>query len=428
MSWALFDKIHRDAYLCERTEPATIEDFVAFGLQPNDYVRYIGLQQRLQSELMLYGFPKSKTVISPEGISRTTYPATEELLSFCKEKHLIAFDEHFHDNFYFESMLRGVDAAYYHGWLQYPMDPAVFRLLAERKLSTWWDEEDAYISETYGSISFDYDEYTESPDGSRWIDPGSPIRVKKYDPDTREFVLLKSTEVKKLFTVAQTEKHRIEKAITTHLSQMPTAQDVAAISSGLPWLRKLYELYDRQVIIDSVFERLNKAAGTRDIYKFLDSDTLFVFCGTDTCVESGHHLLDMRVEFSFYRKPDKQYTIKRCAHCKQFRISLADLISMFDNYGISRGRIVYDNDAGGDFSGFAETSILFEMGYTVNQSVGLSAAARQNILKKAIDTGKVSKHQVLSFLKQRININGMKAGNEIALRKWKEDFTFVSQL
>ena len=51
MSSALFDKIHGDAYLCKRTEPATIEEFVEFGLQPEDYVRYVGLQQRLQGEV-----------------------------------------------------------------------------------------------------------------------------------------------------------------------------------------------------------------------------------------------------------------------------------------------------------------------------------------------------------------------------------------
>lgn len=45
----------------------------------------------------------------------------------------------------------------------------------------------------------------------------------------------------------------------------------------------------------------------------------------------------------FYGKPDKQYTIARCAHCKQFRISLDALIQMFESYGVPRCRIMYEN-------------------------------------------------------------------------------------
>lgn len=63
------------------------------------------------------------------------------------------------------------------------------------------------------------------------------------------------------------------------------------------------------------------------------------------------------------------------------------------------------------------TSIFYDMGYTVSQSAGLNAAQRQRILKCAIDTGKASKYDVMRFLRQRMNINGMKAGNEIAFQK-----------
>ena len=68
------------------------------------------------------------------------------------------------------------------------------------------------------------------------------------------------------------------------------------------------------------------------------------------------------------------------------------------------------------------------MGYIASQSTDLSAAQRQRILKCAIDTGKASKYDVMRFLRQRLNINGMKAGNEIAFQKWKEDYDFIRSL
>lgn len=422
MPLPLFEEIHYDANLCERTTPATVEEFVEFGLQPEDYVRYVGLQQRLQSELLLHGFPISLT---SDKESRPQYPSLEELISFCKEKNLIFSDDRL---LYSHIMLERGDAEYYHGWLRYPIDASDFRLIVERKLSRRWDEEDAYITETFGSISFDYDKYTDHPDGSRWIAFDSPVRIKRFDPETKGFTILKNSEVRKLFQIAQDEKNKIEKEIANHLLQMPSEHDAAAASAGLPWIKRIYELFNRQDIIDDVYVRMGEAVNTPDIYRFKDSDTLFVFCGPDTCKEAGHLLSDIRVEFSFYEKPDKQYTIKRCSHCMRFQISLQDLTAMFESYGVPRGKIVYDNDINSDFSDFAEASIFYDMGYTVSQSVGLTAVKRQKILKYAIDTGKASKYQVLNFLRQRMTINGAKFGNEIALQKWKEDYAYIQNL
>ena len=250
----------------------------------------------------------------------------------------------------------------------------------------------------------------------------------KYDSESKKLVTLRNVEVQKLYEIARKEKREIEKEVAHHLTQMPSEHDVAAVSAGLPWIKKMHALSDRQEIIESVFEKINEAAGTPEVYKFKDNDVLFVFCNEDTCRMNNHLVSDIRVDFSFHGKPDKQYTIRRCAHCKQFRVSLQELIAMFDDYGVPHGIIVYDDNANGDFSDFAETSIFYDMGYTVNQSVGLSASRRQDILKRAIETGKASKHQVLSFLKQRMNINGMKSGNEIAFRKWQEDYEYIRKL
>ena len=51
---SLFDTIHDDT-LSKRAEPATLEEFVEFGLQSRDYTHYVGLQMRVQGELMAYG-------------------------------------------------------------------------------------------------------------------------------------------------------------------------------------------------------------------------------------------------------------------------------------------------------------------------------------------------------------------------------------
>lgn len=416
MSRALFEEIHDYYWACERTTPATIEEFVEFGLQPKDYVHYVGLQLRLQGEcLTCHCFPMA--------------PVFEELVSFCKEKRLIDPDDPYNSigiGFLWDAKFSW-DAKYCQEWLQYPKDPSDFRLAVERKLSRRWDEEAAYEYDTFG-IWFDYDSYREGANGSLWADPESPYRVKTYDSDARRITTLKSSEVQKMYKTAQQEMQEIERKIAVHLAEMPSKQDVPSVSAGLPWIKEFEALCDRKDVIEAVLEDLGKAASTPDIYKFKESDTLVVFCGEDTCKEAQHLLKKVTVEFSFYGKADKQYVIQRCSHCKQFRMSLSDLLQMFDDYGVPQGRIVYENDTAGDFSGFSDASVFYNMGYTVSQSVGLSASERQRILKCAIDTGKASKYEVMAFLKQRMSINGMKAGNERAFQKWKEDLAYIRSL
>ena len=413
MTSALFYSIHDDAFLGKRTTPASIEEFVDFGLQPEDYVHYVGLQLRLQGELLAYGC----------FVNDTKHPALEELMSFCKEKRLIEPDDYVYINNHIS--LWKYDAGYYQDWLQYPKDPRDFRLAVERKLSRRWDEKAAYVFETLGDISFVYDEYAEAANGALLAEPESLLRTKKYDPAAKSFVILKSNEVQKMYDTVQKEQHEMEHKIAAHLAAMPSKQDASSVSAGLPWIKTLYDLCDRKDIIEDVLENLGKAASTPDIYKFRESDTLVVFCSEDTCQEAGHLLKKVTVDFSFYGKANKQYTIQRCSHCKQFRILLSDFLHMFESYGVPRGRIVYENDTAGNFSGFADTSIFYNMGYTVSQSIGLNASERQRILKCAIDAGKASKYEVMSFLRRRMNINGMKAGNEMAFQKWKKDLEYI---
>ena len=413
MSITLFDSIHDNTLFDERTNPATIEEFVQFGLQPEDFVRYVGLVLRVQSELLTEKLLKCDETYS--------YPTWNELLHFCKEKKLcepIAGNNHFFD----------IDAEYSYDWLRYPKEPERFRLEVERSLSFFWDKEDYFRTEMFWAVYFEYDNYSVAADGTQIAEFDSPIRVKKYDPKTNEFVFLPGDEVRKMCAAVQKKLKEVERELSEHLAQMPGEHDAAAVTAGLPWIKELCRLYDKQNAAEDLLDTLTKAAEAPDIYPFESTDTLVVYCGADSCRENGHLVRDIRVDFGFYGKPNKQFTIERCAHCMQYRISSDDLLEMLNTYGVPLGMIKYENDAGGEFGNFSDTSVLYDMGYTVNQSDGLSAAKRQSILKHAIDSGKLSKNEVLQFLYQRICINGMKAGNEIARKKWSEDYEYIKGL
>lgn len=76
----------------------------------------------------------------------------------------------------------------------------------------------------------------------------------------------------------------------------------------------------------------------------------------------------------------------------------------------------------------AQESKLKKYGYSVAWNDPLSNKERQALLKKLIETGKVSKGYVIGYLKHNIQINGKKKHNEFAVSKWKDDLDFVYKL
>lgn len=425
MPLALFNKIHDSCLYFDRTTPATIEEFVEFGLQPEDYLRYVSLQMRVQSECMMGNLCKNP-VVPTENHQEALKKAIEELLRFCLENHLI--ENNYQRKTNALELIDKDDVAYLHGWLCYPKESSDFRLSIERKLSSNWDLKEEYITNHFGNISFTYDSCCED---TGKIDSDSDARIRRYDPVTQASPILNHSEVMKIYELAKREKEQIHQEVDSHLAQVPSKKDVAAVTAGRSWIKRMYELFDRQTIIDEFYDDVREASHAADIYQFKDSDTLYVFLGPDMCQQQYHLVSSRRVEFSFYDKPNKQYNIMRCSHCSRYQVTLSELNEIFETYGVPHCQIKYiKQGAHGEakFLDFAETSTFYDMGYTVSQSAGLSTEQRQSILKNAIDSGKASKYEVLSFLRQRMDINGMKGGNELASRKWKEDYEYIRQL
>ena len=76
----------------------------------------------------------------------------------------------------------------------------------------------------------------------------------------------------------------------------------------------------------------------------------------------------------------------------------------------------------------ASESRLKKYGYSVALDSPLSTKKRQELLQGLIESRKVSRGYVISYLKHNIQINGKKESNEFAVMKWKEDLDFVYKL
>ena len=75
-----------------------------------------------------------------------------------------------------------------------------------------------------------------------------------------------------------------------------------------------------------------------------------------------------------------------------------------------------------------EESRLVKYGYSVGQNSRFTDAERQDLLRWLIESKKVSKGYVISYLKHMIAINGKKESNYIALKRWKSDLDYILML
>ena len=95
-------------------------------------------------------------------------------------------------------------------------------------------------------------------------------------------------------------------------------------------------------------------------------------------------------------------------------------------YGVLIGnlRMVKNGNFDGSYD-LALESPLKLSGYNVGQKDNFSSNERHYILARIIHDGIMSKGDVIRYLSYFIRMNGVRVGNEIAVKKWEEDLKFV---
>lgn len=109
-----------------------------------------------------------------------------------------------------------------------------------------------------------------------------------------------------------------------------------------------------------------------------------------------------------------------------------DFISI-ENYGTPLCRRVdYDvyvrqRETDNDYSHLAEEGLLHSLGYNVDARVNLSEEQRHGVLAFAIESGFMSKDQVISFLDWLAHRGRNNYNLREAISKWREDRSWISQ-
>ena len=145
---------------------------------------------------------------------------------------------------------------------------------------------------------------------------------------------------------------------------------------------------------------------------------------TNTCVRCSHVIETVTTKTINAKTGEPiEVNVFHCLECDRYFINyealqeyiLKDIFPAF-NYSIVK-------DASRNMN---EASQLMLYGYNVREGA-LSGNERQSILSWIIDSGLMTKAEIIKDLQFKVRYNGRKVGNENARMKWQNDIQFISQ-
>lgn len=157
---------------------------------------------------------------------------------------------------------------------------------------------------------------------------------------------------------------------------------------------------------------------------------LYVYKGFIKCQRDHHNLTCVNAKLRSKNGKYIYLNVNYCKDCKQFFISYSEYLHYRSMYGILIAKIVMisNGEYSNDIDYLAAESPLKLCGYSVSQAEGLTAQARQDLLRELIQLDIIKKTEVIRYLSWFIQMNGQKFGNEIARSKWESDLDYVRGL
>ena len=180
-------------------------------------------------------------------------------------------------------------------------------------------------------------------------------------------------------------------------------------------------------LFEKIKEEVYSVAQTKKVFSdelpdLSSQETLYIYNGDIRC-HKRHHISTYCAHIDSFDKEIGFY-VEYCAECDQFLMKHSDYSVYLKRYKFFPMKINRERDCTDDY-GRAETSELFDNGYSVSQEAGLSEAQRHAILAFMIDYGIMEQRKILNHIEMLIQTNGKAKNNEIALLKWENDKQFV---
>lgn len=160
--------------------------------------------------------------------------------------------------------------------------------------------------------------------------------------------------------------------------------------------------------------------------KLLGEDTLYIYNGNISCHKNKHKIIQATGVIYTLKNERVKINIEYCEQCKKYILEYGLYEEYRNRYGVIIGnfRLVKNGQFNNKIE-LAEESPLKLSGYSVSQKDAFTKEEREYILARIIYEGIMDKGTVIKYLSHFISMNGEKAGNEIALKKWRSDLFFA---
>jgi len=433
-----FESLYEDrAWTAEvRKHPATQEEMLKAGMSADDIEHYLDLIRQLYSELFLR---VNQYDIGIQSMARKLNARIEALWKalndFCIDHNLILefadeSGERFYDRLPFE-----VDHFIFIE--DYPECPDIvhistmdeFRYEVELALAWLDDEEEWYLLRRYDVFYISENTY-QNDMGAAYLElldmsEGKRRMLTRFE--ARDLLQRIEADV-----AANTEAIRAMKnnPPRTTREQMPASDYFAIHTEQDEWRKKYLALNEEGSLLDnceSLVRGIVEAGTHDDIYPHYPDETLYVHKGNIAC-ETQHHDIEQATAILLNSDgSDIELNVSHCKDCQKFFIRYESYKRYRERFGTILGniRMMKNGEYTYDPFDLADESTLHLCGYNVSKKDNLSDTARQTIIAAAIESGAMSKGDVIHLLNYFIEVNGAKIGNELARHKWCVDLDFT---
>lgn len=223
------------------------------------------------------------------------------------------------------------------------------------------------------------------------------------------FWLVKSIKAKKTYYTGQNKaRYDVVDAVVTFEPYFK--EYVGKIN-----LRSLYKKHT-PALVNSVSKESFDYSSNKCVYVY--------FRLTNSCVKNNHKIETITAKtYNAKNGNPIEVNVFYCTRCDRYFINYEALQGYISKGIFPAFSYSLIRDISGELN---EASQLMLYGYNVREGI-LSGDERRSILSWIIDSGLMTKAEIIKDLQFKVSYNGSKSGNERAKGKWQDDIQYVSR-
>lgn len=158
-----------------------------------------------------------------------------------------------------------------------------------------------------------------------------------------------------------------------------------------------------------------------------ENSTLFVYKGLISCLKHKHPIVNATALLKNLNCKDIELNVQHCTSCNRFFISHGTYQHYREKYGTVLGdiRMYTSENTNSYLPDLSLESTLHLCGYSVNSKDNLPEAARHAIIASVIESGFMTKHEIINLLQYLIKLNHSKKTHQNVIQKWNNDLDFT---